>query len=66
MAAKKPTKITVLMDTEEFALFDNYCAEHGFKKSTLIVRLVREHLAREGVAMEERSPRNQMHFAKAK
>ncbi|KVM59379.1 hypothetical protein WJ58_09215 [Burkholderia ubonensis] len=28
--------------------FEAYCEERGHKKSTLIVRLIREHLEREG------------------
>lgn len=41
-------RIQVLLAAEEADLFDLYCRKHGFKKSTLIVRLIREHLAREG------------------
>jgi len=37
-------KITVLVDPEQFERFDAYCESHGFKKSTLICRLIREHL----------------------
>jgi hypothetical protein len=32
----------------EAAAFERYCARLGFKKSTLIARLIREHLDREG------------------
>lgn len=35
------------MDEDEAARFEEYCRERGFKKSTLIARLVREHLDRE-------------------
>lgn len=42
--AKKPSKITVLLDTDEYGRFDAYCETQGFKKSTLIARLIREHL----------------------
>lgn len=38
------SKITVLLADAEFARFDAYCDERGFKKSTLISRLIREHL----------------------
>lgn len=44
MARNKPNKITVLLDPEEFRRFEAYCETQGFKKSTLIVRLIREHL----------------------
>jgi metal-responsive CopG/Arc/MetJ family transcriptional regulator len=38
------SKITVLLAEAEFARFDAYCEERGFKKSTLISRLIREYL----------------------
>lgn len=45
-------KISVVLDVPEFARFDSYCAEKGFKKSTLIARLIREHLDHEGYRSE--------------
>jgi hypothetical protein len=48
MGSKKPSKITVLLDAVEYARFETYCSARGFKKSTLIARLIREHLDREG------------------
>ena len=44
MVRSKPSKITVLLDPEEFERFEAYCESQGFKKSTLIARLIREHL----------------------
>ena len=41
---RKRVKISVLLDSEEFDRFDAYCQERGFKKSTLIARLIRDHL----------------------
>lgn len=41
------SKITVLLSEAEFLRFDTYCEERGFKKSTLIARLIREHLNNE-------------------
>ena len=38
---RKRVKITVPLDSEEFDRFDAYCQERGFKKSTLIARLIR-------------------------
>jgi hypothetical protein len=35
----------VLMSREEAERFESYCRERGFKKSTLIARLIREHLS---------------------
>jgi hypothetical protein len=40
-------KITVLLSDEDFARFDAYCGQQGFKKSSLIARLIRDHLDRE-------------------
>lgn len=42
-----PARIQVLMPPEDADRFEEYCRERGFKKSTLIVRLVREHLEHE-------------------
>ena len=44
MKRKMPSKITVLLDPEEFDRFEDYCKSLGYKKSTLITRLIREHL----------------------
>ena len=41
---RKRVRISVLLDSEEFGRFDAYCQERGFKKSTLIARLIRDHL----------------------
>lgn len=46
----KQKKITVLLDQQEFDKFDQFCREQGFKKSTLLVRLLKEFLAREARA----------------
>ena len=48
MAKKVPTKITVLLNDEEFDRFDSYCRERGYKKTTLISRLIRQYLDLEG------------------
>jgi hypothetical protein len=48
MAKKNPIKITVLMEESEFDRFDNYCRERGYKKSTLIARLIKQYLDLEG------------------
>lgn len=45
MLGRKNNKITVLLDDDEFERFDSYCDAQGFKKSTLIVKLIRDHLA---------------------
>jgi hypothetical protein len=50
----KPSRyqVTVLLDEPAEERFSAYCAQRGFKKSTLIVRLIREHLDREGFASQ--------------
>jgi hypothetical protein len=40
-------RVQVLMSPEEARRFEWYCREKGHKKSTLIARLVRDHLDRE-------------------
>lgn len=40
-------RVQVLMPRDEADRFTAYCREKGFKKSTLIARLVREHMDRE-------------------
>lgn len=52
-AQLRTSKITVLLPHDEFSRFDAYCAERGFKKSTLIARLIRDHLDREGFAVQQ-------------
>jgi hypothetical protein len=49
-------KITVLMGPGEFKRFDSYCRRHGFKKSTLLARLVRDHMDREGFQVQPELP----------
>jgi len=41
-------RVQVLMKPAEAARFERYCEKRGHKKSTLVARLVREHLDREG------------------
>jgi hypothetical protein len=56
MAKPMKSKITVLLDGAEFGRFDAYCAKNGFKKSTLISRLIREHLDAAGFWQQEDLP----------
>lgn len=42
------SKISVLLCDGDAARFTAYCQERGYKKSTLIARLVRDHLDGEG------------------
>jgi len=57
----EPRKVTVLLDEDEFERFDAYCRERGFKKSTLITRLIREHLISEGYRVQQVLPLGQQH-----
>ncbi len=47
-----PAKISVLLTADEAVRFEAYCEKRGHKKSTLIARLIREHLDREQFAMQ--------------
>ena len=49
----QPARVHVLLPDAEAERFDAYCKEKGFKKSTLIVRLIREHLDRERFAAQQ-------------
>jgi len=40
-------RVQVLLPPQEAARFEAFCRDRGHKKSTLIARLVREHLDRE-------------------
>ncbi len=37
-------RVQVLLDPAEALRFERFCRERGHKKSTLIARLIREHL----------------------
>lgn len=52
----KLRKVTVLLDFQEFQRFENYCEEHGYKKSTLTARLIREHLDKEAFSTQQQLP----------
>jgi len=45
-------QVTVLLDPSEDERFAAYCEARGYKKSTLIVRLIREHLNHEGFTVQ--------------
>jgi hypothetical protein len=50
-------KVTVLLADDEFDRFDAYCEERGFKKSTLIARLVRDLLDTDPAGQDAFGPR---------
>jgi hypothetical protein len=45
-------RITVLLEEDVDAQFTAFCQDKGFKKSTLVARLIREHLAQENTSFE--------------
>lgn len=47
-------KVSVLLPHEEAHRFEAYCEEYGYKKSTLIARLVRDFLNRENYPTQQR------------
>lgn len=49
-------RVQVLMPPDEAGRFEAFCQERGHKKSTLIARLVREHLEREGYGRDRLRP----------
>ena len=56
--AEKRCQITVLLDQEEHVRFKEYCDARGFKKSTLVARLIRDHLDNEGYRLQRSLPLN--------
>lgn len=58
MAKKVPTKVTVLLTDEEFDRLDGFCRDRGFKKSTLIARMIRQFLDAEGYGLPRDPNRN--------
>ena len=54
------SKVTVLLSDSEFARLDAYCDERGYKKSTLISRLIREYLDSQQFPNQETLPLEQV------
>lgn len=46
-ALSEAVRVQVLMRPSEAERFERYCTQRGYKKSTLIARLIRDHLDRE-------------------
>ena len=44
MGKLRQSKVSVLLTEEELDRLERYCLELGYKKSTLIARLIRDHL----------------------
>ncbi len=45
-------RVTVILNEEDGQLFEAYCDKNGFKKSTLINRLIREHIENSGFKLQ--------------
>lgn len=45
-------RVSVLLSESDAERFDHYCRETGHKKSTLIARLIKEHLAKQQFAVQ--------------
>lgn len=52
-AMTKNARVHVLLPDAESDRFEAYCKVKGYKKSTLIARLIREHLDRERFAVQQ-------------
>ena len=58
LAKPRRSKISVLLTEEELARFERYCVERGYKKSTLIARLIRDYLDSERFPLQAELSRN--------
>lgn len=47
-------RVQVLMPPDDAGRLDAFCQDRGHKKSTLIARLIRDHLDREGYGCDRR------------
>ena len=54
--AERKIKISVVLPTQEYERYEAYCVEKGFKKSTLIARLIRDHLDEASFQLQRRLP----------
>lgn len=53
---KAQTKISVLLSDVEYERLDAYCRDRGYKKSTLVARLIRQYLDMEGYGGQSATP----------
>jgi hypothetical protein len=56
LAKKKRKCINVILTTDEFRRFQRFCRDGGYKKSTLIARLIRDHLDGQKFMMQSDLP----------
>jgi hypothetical protein len=41
---RETERVTVILEAAEYARLCGYCQDHGYKKSTLIARIIRDYL----------------------
>lgn len=46
-------RVTVILGDEDGHVFDAYCNQNGYKKSTLINHLIREHIENSGFSLQK-------------
>ena len=56
MPKRATNKVTVLLSDEEFQRLDSFCRDRGYKKSTLVARLIRQFLDLEGYGASRDNP----------
>jgi hypothetical protein len=56
LAKIKRKTISVILSPEEYRRFNSYCALSGYKKSTLVARLIRDRLDAEKFMMQSELP----------
>lgn len=56
MGKLRQSKVSVLLTEEELDRLERYCLELGYKKSTLIARLIRDHLNAEQLRVQTERP----------
>jgi hypothetical protein len=52
----KTSKLSVLLEPDEADRFDQFCRMHGYKKSTLVARLIRDWVGRSENGAREPRP----------
>jgi metal-responsive CopG/Arc/MetJ family transcriptional regulator len=57
----RKAKISVLLNDDELERLERYCIQRGYKKSTLIARLIRDHLDAEQFRVQGEFPLSQPH-----
>jgi hypothetical protein len=58
-AKKKRRCVNVILGAVDYRRFESYCEKVGYKKSTLIARLIRDHLQAEKFMLQNELPLDQ-------